>query len=126
MKNITLTPISKDNKNNTSLEDYNREKEFEKAGLDLAWDSDIRNRAVSGDLFGFYHHSKGIVEIHEIKAVLPATKRDSNWTIVEHAYRNVLVLGPKIMTIAIDSLENDILDGKPYYPMQGTNTRKIK
>ena len=117
MKTITLSPVS-----SKAQPDYDREKE---SGLSLAWDDSKHNTSNVGESFGFFHHGTQTIEIHEIVAILPPSKRDVEWTKEGHSNRNVLVLSNSFITVGAEDFFSRNGVSTNYTP-QGTQRIRLK
>ena len=106
---LLITPINKNTKSKSNI-DYQEQDTRKKEKLPLCWDDSKHNATCVGDLFGYWHHKRG-VEIHQVLSVHSPKNRLASWSNnVGQTNRHILMLSPLLLTIPWEIWE-DKLDG---------------
>ena len=148
---LTETPISLHNDNGSFL-NYDLEQGYLSRGFNGMWTDAEENKTKVNDLFAFVigggtsKNKPCRVEIHEVVAILPNNCARKDWTGAgtfskenhENGKRNVLVIGPKLVTLEWE-VYAQMMGQQPYSPksigdpsnpqrspVQRTVSRKIK
>lgn len=108
---LLITPINKNTKSKSNI-DYQEQDTRKKEKLPLCWDDSKHNATCVGDLFGYWHHKRG-VEIHQVLSVHSPKNRLASWSNnVGQTNRHILMLSPLLLTIPWEIWEDKLNGSK--------------